>query len=144
MRGDFFPPSDLVPVGSRSSSHKESRKSSPSAKYKVVSSSCFPPVCGTGLLHSMPKPRNTKTITGSCCGVAPCSSFAPERCWREQTRDQDGRAASSRAGKQKHCHGGLSSTLNWAESLPRNFGTVQGHKVGTGLLPSLVVLPSAT
>lgn len=57
MKGDFLSPSDMVPVGTTSSSHRELRKSSPSAKHKVVlaSFSSFPPLHGTGLLHPMPK-----------------------------------------------------------------------------------------
>lgn len=127
MRGDFLPPSDVLPVGTRSSPHREPRKNSPSAKYKVVlaSSSSFPPVCGTGLLHPMPKPWDTETLTDSNRGVTPCSFSPPEKCWRGHVWDQDRSAASYRAGKQKHCQGGLSSTLNCVESLTRKFGIIQ-------------------
>ena len=127
MRGDFLPPFAMVPVGTRSSSHRESRKSSPSAKYKVVlaSSSSFPPVRSTGLGHPLPKSWDTETLTGSNCGVTPCSCSPSEKDWRGQVWDRDRSAASCRAGKQKHCQGGLSSTLNCVESLPCNFGIIQ-------------------
>lgn len=119
MRGDFLPPPDMVPVGTRSSFHRESRKSSPSAKYKVVlpSSSSFPPVRAPGLLHPMPKAWDTESLTDSICGATPCSSSPPEKCWRGQVRDQDRSAASSGAGRQKRCQGGLSSTLNCVDYL---------------------------
>lgn len=114
MRGNFLHSSGVVPVGIRSSSHRESRKGSPHAKYNVVltSSSSFLPVHGTGPQHPMPKPWDTETLTGSNCGVTTCSLFPPEKCWREQVRDHVRSAAFCRAGKQENCQGGGSSSLN--------------------------------
>lgn len=113
MRGNFLHFSGVVPVGTRNSSHRESRKGTPCAKYNVVvtSSSSFPPVHGTGSENPMPEPWNTETPTGPNCGVTTCSQFLLENCWREQVWDPTRSAAFCRAGKQENCQGGGSSPL---------------------------------
>lgn len=113
MRGNFLHSSGVVPVETRNSSHRESRKGTPCEKYNVVvtSSSSFPPVHGTGPENPMPEPWDTETPTGSNCGGTTCSLFPLENCRREQVWDHVRSAVLCRAGKQENCQGGGSSPL---------------------------------
>lgn len=122
--------------------HRDSRKGSPREKYNVVltSSSSFLPVHGTGPQHSMPKPWDTETLTGSNCGVTTCSLFPPEKCWREQVQDHVRSAAFCRAGKQENCQGGGSSPPNRVVTALYFGYHSLSHAAGIALLPILYLL----
>ena len=128
MRGDFLSPSDVVPVRPRSSSHRESRKNSPSAKYMVVMASSFIlPTCvqyrtsasqvqalGYRDLHGLQLWSNSLLLP-------PLQRSAGEGTCGTRTGAQPPAGQGSRNTVK------VSSTLNCVESLPCNFGIIQSH-----------------